>query len=51
MAFVRQVARDQGVDVTLRKWEEMIHAFPLLTPLFPEAKQAFLEVCDFIKNH
>ncbi|PKO99814.1 MAG: alpha/beta hydrolase [Bacteroidetes bacterium HGW-Bacteroidetes-8] len=47
---VAKVARDQGVDVTLRKWEGMIHAFPLLTPLFPEAKQAFLEVCDFIKR-
>ncbi|MHC1780206.1 MAG: alpha/beta hydrolase [Bacteroidales bacterium] len=47
---VAKVARDYGVDVTLRKWEGMIHAFPLLTPLFPEAKQAFLEVCDFIKR-
>ena len=48
---VAKVARDHGVEVTLRKWEGMIHAFPLLTPLFPEAKQAFLEVCDFIKKH
>jgi len=48
---VAKVARDHGVDVTLRKWEGMIHAFPLLTPLFPEAKQAFLEVCDFITHH
>ncbi len=48
---VAKVARDHGVDVTLRKWDGMIHAFPLLTPLFPEAKQAFLEVCDFITHH
>ena len=48
---VAKVARDYGVDVTLRKWEGMIHATPLLTPLFPEAKQAFLEVCDFVKKH
>lgn len=44
-------AESYGVDVTLRKWDKMIHAFPLLTPLFPEAKNAFLEICDFVKHH
>jgi epsilon-lactone hydrolase len=47
---VARVAREAGVEVTLREWENMIHAFPLLTPLFPEAKQAFMEICDFIKS-
>lgn len=48
---VARVAEQAGVDVTLRKWQNMIHAFPLLTPLFPEAKKAFDEVCDFVKMH
>lgn len=48
---VAKVAEQHGVEVTLRKWENMIHAFPLLTPLFPEAKKAFLEICEFIKHN
>ena len=42
-------ARAAGVDVTLRVWEGMIHCFPLLAPLFPEATQALDEICAFIK--
>ncbi len=48
---VASVAENHGVDVRLRKWENMIHAFPLLTPLFPEAKKAFLDICEFVKQH
>lgn len=48
---VTRVAQQHGADVTLRKWDRMIHAFPLLTPLFPEAKQAFQEICDFVIFH
>jgi acetyl esterase/lipase len=48
---VAKAAEQQGVEVTLRKWEHMIHAFPLLTPMFPEAKEAFSEICDFVKHH
>jgi epsilon-lactone hydrolase len=48
---VAQVAASHGVNVIIRKWDKMIHAFPLLTPLFPEAKQAFAEICDFINKH
>ena len=48
---VARVATEYGVDVTLRKWDRMVHAFPLLTPLFPEAKKAFGEICDFIISH
>ncbi len=47
---VANVAKQHGVNVTLRKWDNMIHAFPLLTPLFPEAKKAFGEICEFIKQ-
>lgn len=48
---VANVARQYGVDTTLRVWENMVHAFPLLSPLFPEAKQAFSEICNFVKMH
>jgi len=48
---VTRVASAYGVDVTLRKWDRMVHAFPLLTPLFPEARKAFGEICNFIINH
>jgi acetyl esterase/lipase len=27
----------------------MVHAFPLLTPLFPEAKEAFEEICREVR--
>ena len=48
---IYKVAQQYGVKVTLRKWEKMIHAFPLLTPLFPEATKAFNEICEFVKYH
>lgn len=41
-------AKESGVDVTLKIWEGMIHAFPLLSPLFPEAKKAMKEIGDFV---
>ncbi len=40
-----------GVEVVLRRWEGMVHAFPLFTPLFPEAKAAFAEIIAFIDAH
>jgi len=48
---VARIAKQYGVDVTLRIWDKMIHAFPLLTPLFPEAKKAFQEICEFVKRY
>ena len=48
---VAEKARLSGVEVTLRKWDRMIHTFPLLTPLFPEARQAFEEICGFVKQN
>lgn len=44
-------AKKAGVDVTLRTWEGMVHAFPLLAPLFPEAVQALDEIAAFIRVH
>ncbi len=48
---VANVAKKYGVDVTLREWENMIHAFPLLSPLFPEAKKALSEICEFVRRY
>lgn len=48
---VARVAKEHGVDVILRKWNKMVHAFPILSPLFPEAKQAMTEICDFAKSN
>ena len=44
-------AEAAGVDVTLRVGEGMIHCYPLLAPLSPEATQALEEICTFIKTH
>ena len=44
-------AKDQGVDVVLSKWPGMVHAFPILSPLFPEAKAAMTEICEFARRH
>lgn len=44
-------AKAAGVDVTLRVGEGMVHCFPLLAPLFPEATQAMDEICAFIQVH
>jgi epsilon-lactone hydrolase len=43
-------ARAAGVEVDLRIWEGMVHCFPLLAPMFPEATVAWLEVIAFIRN-
>jgi epsilon-lactone hydrolase len=40
-----------GVEVTLKKWDGMIHAFPILAPLFPEATLALNEICEFVKRY
>jgi len=47
---VARRAKEHGVDVILRKWPKMVHAFPILSPLFPEAKQAISEICGFAKQ-
>ena len=48
---VARKAKEQGVDVILSKWDRMVHAFPILSPLFPEAKNAMAEICEFVKSH
>jgi acetyl esterase/lipase len=44
-------AQATGVDVTLKVGEEMVHVYPLLAPLFPEATEALDEICSFITKH
>ncbi len=46
-----QKAQAAGVDVTLRVSPGMVHCFPLLAPLFPEATQAMQETCGYIRAH
>ncbi|MBN2897445.1 MAG: alpha/beta hydrolase [Clostridia bacterium] len=38
----------QNVDVRLSVWEHMVHAFPIMAPLFKEATEAFDAIRDFI---
>ncbi|MFT3891038.1 MAG: alpha/beta hydrolase [Anaerolineales bacterium] len=44
-------AKAAGVDTTLVVGKKMIHCYPLMAPMFPEATQALNDVCDFIKKH
>lgn len=44
-------ARIAGVDTTLVVGEKMVHCYPLMAPMFPEATQALDEICTFIKKH
>jgi acetyl esterase/lipase len=44
-------AKAAGVDTTLVVGKKMIHCYPLMAPIFPEATQALNEVCSFIKKH
>ncbi|HEX7028954.1 MAG TPA: alpha/beta hydrolase [Gammaproteobacteria bacterium] len=42
-------AREAGVEVELKIWEELWHAFQLF-PFIPESRQAIEEVCEFINK-
>jgi acetyl esterase/lipase len=44
-------AKAAGVEVTLKIEPGMVHCYPLFAPLFPEAAQAMVEICAFIKTH
>ena len=43
-------AEQQGTEITLMVWEGMVHAFPILSPLFSEAKKAMSDICTFIRQ-
>lgn len=44
-------ARTAGVDVTFRAGEKMVHCYPLLAPMFPEATEAMEEIVQFVRRH
>ncbi|PKO14375.1 MAG: alpha/beta hydrolase [Chloroflexi bacterium HGW-Chloroflexi-10] len=44
-------AKAAGVEVDLRVWEDMVHCFPLLAPMFPEATQAWQETIAYMQKH
>ena len=48
-AFAEKAAA-AGVDVTFRAGEKMVHCYPLLSPMFPEATEAMDEIVRFIKS-
>jgi acetyl esterase/lipase len=43
-------AKAAGVETTLIVGEKMVHCYPLMAPMFPEATQVLDEVCAFIKK-
>ncbi|MDZ4058493.1 MAG: alpha/beta hydrolase [Bacteroidales bacterium] len=44
-------AKGAGVDVTFRAGEGMLHCYPLMAPMFPEATEAMNEIVTFIKDN
>lgn len=43
-------ARLAGVDITFRAGIGMVHCYPLLAPMFPEATEAMDEIVGFVKE-
>jgi monoterpene epsilon-lactone hydrolase len=43
-------AKEAGVDVMFRPGPGMIHCYPLLAPMFPEATEAMEEIVGFVKR-
>jgi acetyl esterase/lipase len=41
-------AKAAGVDITFRAGEGMLHCYPLMAPMFPEATNAMKEIVEFI---
>jgi acetyl esterase/lipase len=46
-----QKAKASGVDIQFRAGKGMVHCYPLLAPMFPEATEAMNEIVDFVKLH
>jgi acetyl esterase/lipase len=44
-------AKTDGVDVTLKIWNGMFHAWPALGGMIPESKKACEEVKQFVDVH
>jgi acetyl esterase/lipase len=44
-------ANEAGVEITLLVASKMVHCYPLMAPMFPEATWALHEICNFVKKH
>lgn len=44
-------AKSEGVEITFTAGDRMIHCYPLLAPMFPEATEAMNEIVNFIGYH
>lgn len=44
-------AKSEGVEITFTAGDGMIHCYPLLAPMFPEATEAMNEIVNFINSH
>ncbi len=44
-------AKQAGVNVIFKKGLGMVHCYPLLAPMFPEATEAMNEIVEFIRMH
>jgi acetyl esterase/lipase len=42
--------QEYGGESELYKYENMVHAFPILAPMFPEATEALTDICSFIND-
>lgn len=43
-------AKQAGVETNFKIWKGMVHSFPMLSPFFPEAKAAMVEICEYIRE-
>jgi acetyl esterase/lipase len=44
-------ARNAGVNVRLQVGKGMVHCYPALSPLFPEAREAMEDICAFLRTN
>jgi epsilon-lactone hydrolase len=44
-------AKEAGVNVSFRKGIGMVHCYPLLAPMFPEATEAMDEIVKFVRHY
>lgn len=44
-------AKNAGIDVTLKIWDDMWHDFHMWAPYLPEANQALEEIAGFVNKH
>jgi acetyl esterase/lipase len=45
------LARDAGVSVTIKVWDDMVHVWQAFAAILPEAQQSIDEAGEFIRNH